>query len=200
MRRVSPLVCWTRSWGYCASCGLLQQGALVGAYLGWGAVAVARDESLLVVELLEVQKGQAQLFDRVEGADPQQVLLERADEALGAAVALRLAHEGGRALDAQEGELPPKVVGQVGRAVVVTDLEPTSCAFPEGAEALARPLMDRLQRLETVAAVGCVDPHALGSAMIDCIAPGLLDTRLSSARGYGWTLDRGRFPVEGVSR
>ena len=36
-----------------------------------------------------------EFFDRFEGRDPEQVLLERADEPLGAAVSFRSAHEGG---------------------------------------------------------------------------------------------------------
>src|SRR4051812_27185646 len=42
--------------------------------------------------------------DGVEGAHPEQVLLERADEALGTAIPLGGSHEGGRTLDAQEGK------------------------------------------------------------------------------------------------
>ena len=52
----------------------------------------------------------AQLLDGVEAAQPEQVLLERADEALDAAVALGLAHERGRACDAEEGELVLEVL------------------------------------------------------------------------------------------
>src|SRR3712207_8963115 len=47
----------------------------------------------------------SQFLDGVEAPHPKHILLEGADEALGAAVALGGAHEGGRALDAEEGDL-----------------------------------------------------------------------------------------------
>ena len=46
-----------------------------------------------------------ELLDGVEGAHPEQVLLQGPDEALGAAVPLGSPHKGGRALDAEEGKL-----------------------------------------------------------------------------------------------
>jgi hypothetical protein len=46
--------------------------------------------------------GLTKFLDRLEVPDPEQVLLERADEPLGAAVALGRADEGGRALDTDE--------------------------------------------------------------------------------------------------
>src|SRR5918994_4908083 len=85
----------------------------------WGLVAVALDDPGLVVAPLELQQGQAQLLDGLEAMQPQQVLLQRADEALDAAVALGLAHESRRARDAEEGELALVVVGDELAAVVV---------------------------------------------------------------------------------
>src|ERR671910_276651 len=79
------------------------QAELVGTDLGGRAVAVALDDPGLVVGALELQQRQAQLLDGGEAPYPQQVLLERPDEALDAAVALGRAHEGGRAFDAEEG-------------------------------------------------------------------------------------------------
>jgi hypothetical protein len=66
---------------------------------------VALDDPGVVVGVLEGVQGQAQVLDGGEAADPEQVLLEGADEALDAAVALGLTDEGGRARDAEEGEL-----------------------------------------------------------------------------------------------
>jgi hypothetical protein len=62
----------------------------------------------------------AQLLDGVEAADPEKVLLERPDEALDTAVALGLAHEGGRARDVEEGKLALEVVGDELAAVIMT--------------------------------------------------------------------------------
>jgi hypothetical protein len=64
-----------------------------------------------------------ELLQGVEGPQPEQLLLEGADEALGDAVALGLADEGGRRLDAEEGDLALKVFGHVVRAVVVTQFQ-----------------------------------------------------------------------------
>ena len=63
------------------------------------------DEPGRVVELPKDEQRLTKLFDAVKGPHPEQVLLERADEALGAAVPLGSAHEGGRALDAEERKL-----------------------------------------------------------------------------------------------
>jgi hypothetical protein len=54
---------------------------------------VPLDQPSGVVGLAEVEQRPAKLLDGVEGLHPQEVLLQRADEALGAAVALRCADE-----------------------------------------------------------------------------------------------------------
>src|SRR3712207_6913238 len=85
--------------------------------------AVAFDQPSSVVGLAELEQRHAQLLDGVEGPEPEQVLLERADEALGAAIALRCSDERGRARDAEEGDLALEVVADVLRAVVVAEGE-----------------------------------------------------------------------------
>ena len=60
------------------------------------------DEPGRVVDLPKGQQRLLKLLDAVEGPHPEQVLLERADEPLGAAIAFRGADEGGRAVDAEE--------------------------------------------------------------------------------------------------
>src|SRR5918998_5701979 len=64
----------------------------------------------------------------------KEVLLQRADEALGDAVALGLADEGGRALDAEEGDLVLEVGCQVVGAVVVAEREALGHVLPDAAE------------------------------------------------------------------
>src|SRR5919199_779126 len=113
--------------------------------LGRGSISLAFDNPGLVVAALELEHRPAEFLDGVEGAQPQQVLLHSSDEALGAAVALRRAHEGGRTLDAEKGQLLLKGIGDVLRAVVVLYGKPASGALSEGAEALAHALPDRLQ-------------------------------------------------------
>ena len=56
---------------------------LVAPELGWGAVTVALDQPVLVVGRLELEQRQAEFLDGLEGPNPEQVLLQRPDEALG---------------------------------------------------------------------------------------------------------------------
>ena len=53
------------------------------------------DEPSRVVDLPELDQGVAELLDGVEGPHPEQVLFQGADEALGAAIALRRPHKAG---------------------------------------------------------------------------------------------------------
>jgi hypothetical protein len=48
--------------------------------------AVPFDQPVRVVSLSERQQRRPEFFDRFEAPDPEQVLLERADEPLGAAI------------------------------------------------------------------------------------------------------------------
>jgi hypothetical protein len=94
-----------------------------------------------VVGLAEGQERVAQGFQGVEALHPEQVLLQRADEALSTAVALGRSHEGGRALSPQEGQLSLEIMGHVAVAVILPDAQPARyvlCHGPEmAADALA---------------------------------------------------------------
>jgi hypothetical protein len=106
---------------------------LLSPNLGGCPVAVPLDDPGLVVGLLEGEQRQAQFLDGVEAADPQQVLLQHSDEALGTAVPFRLADEGGRALDAEEADLGLEVVADVLTAVVVAEPKAGGDALGEAA-------------------------------------------------------------------
>src|SRR3954453_14868485 len=140
---------------------------MFGPDLGGCPVAVPLDDPGLVVGLPEGEECQAQLLDGVEAADPQQVLLQHPNEALGAAVALRLADEGRRALDAEKADLGLEVVADVLTAVVVAEPKAGSDALGEAAVALADGLPDRLESLEAIGAAAGVDADALGRAVVD---------------------------------
>src|SRR4051794_15444450 len=116
------------------------------------------DDPGAVVGPLERDERQAELLDRLEAPQPQQVLLERTDEPLGAAVALGLAHEGGRALHAEEADLGLEVVADVLATVVVAQPQPGGDVLGERAEALAHRLLHRLESLEAVRVEGSVMP------------------------------------------
>src|SRR3954449_9403841 len=120
------------------------------------------DEPGRVVDLPKDEQRLTELLDGVEGAHPEQVLLERADEALGAAVALGSPHEGRRTLDAEEGKLLLEGVGHVLRSVIVPHGETAPALFGESAEAAPHALPDRLERLEAGGPACGVDAHALG--------------------------------------
>src|SRR4051794_15438147 len=120
------------------------------------------EEPGCVVDLSEVQQRLPKLLDGVEGAHPEQVLLERADEALGAAISLRRPHKGGRACDAQKGKLLLEGVGHVLAPVIVARRESTRDPLGKAAKAAPHALADRLERLEAGSPAGGVDADALG--------------------------------------
>ena len=70
------------------------------AHLGRRAIAMLLDQPLPAVLVFELEQGQAQLLDAGEVADPEQLLLEGSDEALGISVALGLVDEGRAGFDA----------------------------------------------------------------------------------------------------
>jgi hypothetical protein len=80
---------------------------------------VPLDRPSRVVGLAELEQRQAELLDGVEGPDPEEILLEGADEAFGASIPLGRADGGGRAFDAEEAQLSLEGVGQY--------CEPWSC-------------------------------------------------------------------------
>ena len=110
-------------------------------------------------------------------------LLQGPDEPLDAALALGLAHEGGRARDAKEGELALEVVGDGLAAVIVAQLQAGSDVLADGTEGEAHALAQRLERLEPGAwlpgattggrpgaapPAGAMDAQAFGRGMIHC--------------------------------
>jgi hypothetical protein len=104
--------------------------------------------------------------DSIEVLDPQQVRLEGADDALGAAVPFRCAHEGGRTRDAQERQFRLEGVRHVLACVIVPDAQAGGDLGREVTEALPHALADRLQRLEARGPASRMDAHALGRAVI----------------------------------
>src|SRR3954454_4823800 len=130
------------------SCGHRHLLELGGTDLGRGPVAVPLDDPALVVSPPKLLERQPQLLDGLEASHPEQVLLERPDEPLGAAVALGLADEGRRALHAEEADLDLEVVADVLAAVVVAEPQPGGDVPAEGTVAPPDGLPDRLERLE----------------------------------------------------
>src|SRR4051812_18578505 len=116
-----------------------------------GVVAFPKDEQRLT-----------ELLDGVEGAHPEQVLLQGPDEALGAAVPLGSPHEGRRTRDAQEGKLLLEGVGHVLAPMSVPHGETAPDPLSKAAEAAPHALPDRLERLKAGRPARGMDAHALG--------------------------------------
>src|SRR3954452_25535807 len=137
------------------------------AKLGWREEAVALDQPGRVVGLPEREQRLPQLLDGLEGPYPEQVFLQRTDEALGAAIAFWCPHEGGRTLDAEEGQFLLEVVRHVLRAVVVAHGQTAGDHLGEPAKTLSHALPDRFQGLETGGPCMRVDADAFGGTMIE---------------------------------
>ena len=84
----------------------------------------------IVVPCLELEERLAEVFDGVERPHPEQLLFERADEALGDPVALGLPHEGRARLDPEKLQLVLEVVADVLAAVIVPREQPRPAATP----------------------------------------------------------------------
>src|SRR3954454_23559373 len=96
------------------------------------------DEPGRVVDLPKDEQRLTELLDGVEGAHPEQVLLQGPDEALGAAVALGSPHKGGRAL----GKLLLEGIGHVLAPVIVPHGETAPDPLSKAAEAAPHALAD----------------------------------------------------------
>ena len=104
MRRIDDGTEWANFIGEVYRLRLMRH--LMGA---WAALAggrkpcrsMSRVEPRGVAGLAERDRRVAELLGGVEGGDREQVLFRGTDDALGAAVALRRWHEGGRTLDAK---------------------------------------------------------------------------------------------------
>src|SRR5215207_9512474 len=117
------------------------------------------DEPGCVVALPKDEQRLTKLLDGVEGAHPQEVLLERADEALRTAISLGGPHEGRRACDAQKGEFLLESVGHVLRSMIVARREPTRDPRGKAAKAAPHALADRLERLKAGSPARGMDAH-----------------------------------------
>ena len=85
---------------------------------------MALQDPLLIVALLEFDQGLPKLFNRGKGMHPQEILLEQANKAFDASVALGLSHEGGRRLDAEKIQFVLEVIRYIDRAMIVPHLQP----------------------------------------------------------------------------
>jgi len=141
---------------------------LFQAHLGEGFIAVALDNPIFVVSALKLQEGLAHLLDGGEGSHPEEIFLEDADKALGAAVAFRGPDKGGRALDSPEGNFFLKIMRPILAAMIMPRGQALGGQRCKVAEILSDPLFDGFQGLEAGAAFGGMNTHALHGVVIHC--------------------------------
>src|SRR5947209_13255198 len=103
-------------------------------------MSMTTDQPPLVVSPPELPQRLDQFGHRGEAPHPEELLLQGADEPLGAAVALRLPHEARRAGHAEKPQLPLEVIAEVVAPVVVPDGQPLGGLGPEPAEVLPQAL------------------------------------------------------------
>ena len=128
---------------------------------------VAFQEPLAVVAVLEGVQGLAGFLRGLEGPNPEELFVPRADEALSAALALGRPDERGARLHAEEAELGLEDVPQLLAPMIVADRQTGGAGLGVAAEQRAHPLAERFQRFEAGPAARGVDPHALGGVVID---------------------------------
>src|SRR3954469_23897672 len=119
------------------------------------------DEPGRVVALPKDEQRLTELLDGVEGAHPEQVLLQGSNEALGAAIPLGSPHEGRRACDAQEAEFLLEGVGHVLAPVIVPHGQTARDLLGESAETAPHALANGLKRLEAGGPARGMKAHAL---------------------------------------
>ena len=156
----------TRFFGHKAAlCGLLRGdrcGHPVPPCFGGASVAVLFQEPVLVVAIEVRPDGGADLLDVLEDASENDLLLQRADEALGDAVGFRLTDESEAGRHAEEPQLVLEVLGHERAAVVVTQQHPARGIRADGSEDLADGQRQRLSGGVTVAVLGDMPAEALG--------------------------------------
>src|SRR5918912_365151 len=115
---VPPAVFETPAWSLR---GERRDGRLVLSNGPRRSEAMPLDQPVGIVRHLERQQRLAELLDGREEPHPEQVLLQRADKALGAAIALRRPDKGRRALDPEKAQFSLDGVGHVLRAMIMAD-------------------------------------------------------------------------------
>jgi hypothetical protein len=125
------------------------------------------DEPGGVIDVTEGEQREPEFFDGGEGPDPEQVFLERSDEALCAAISLRRTDESWRALNAQEAHLGLEGVGHVLRAMIVTNGQAAGDILADGAEVPSYALAQRFEGFKTGPTSGGMNADALSVVVID---------------------------------
>ena len=125
------------------------------------------NQPVLVVESAKFFQSPNQFRYRLEVPDPQQLLLERPEEAFDTAIAFRLANKRRRRFDSQEGEFVLEVVAHELRTVIVPESESFGGGGLESSEVLTDTLAEGFESLEARGTLDGMNTHTLGRAMVN---------------------------------
>src|SRR5258705_7352471 len=131
-------------------------------------MVVTLHEPFAVVALDEGRDLALGMSEIREAMQPQALLLQGAHEALDDAVALRLADERRRVLNAQPPQLGAEGMGGVLRPPVGADRQAARHVLADAAQRVADALIERLERRPAIAALGRLPADDLVRAVIDC--------------------------------
>src|SRR4028119_144544 len=157
------------------------------------------DEPGRVVNLPKDEHRLTELLDGVEGAHPQEVLLQGPNEALRTATARRGSHEGRRALDTQEGKFLLEGVGHVLAAVIVPNGQTAPDPLGESAEVVPHALPEGPERLDAGGAGRAGAGRRGGGGVAGCGRAGG-GGGLAARGGWGVAGWRGLLRAAGVSQ
>jgi len=149
-------------------------------------MAVAANQPVLVVVVLESLERLVEFVEGGEGLDPEKLLFQGAPEPLDATVALRGADEGWTRLHPQEPKLGLEGAGDKLAPIVVAELQTDGNGFSNAAEGHPGGLLEGGDGLEAIGLQGCVDAQEFaGAVVIDPKDRGLLAIQEQDAGGVG---------------
>ena len=151
---------------------------------------MSSEDPVRVVRAAEFIERRPQLLDRVEGSNPQQLLLEGSEEPLGASVALGRANEARTGDHAEHPQLRLEAVARKLTTVVVTQRDAVGCADIDAGEDLAHGVVERRHGLEASSPSYGVQREALARAVIDDgnLPPYLLSSGRTSWRSLSFAI------------
>ena len=132
---------------------------------------MALDEPLVVVEITEFLESLVEVLDVGEAVDPEKLFLERAPEALDAAIAFGGTDEGGAGIHAEEAQLGLVGAGDELTSVVMAQFQARCDGLPNATEGGPTGLVKRDDGLVSIGLEGGVDAEKLAGAVVVCNAP-----------------------------
>src|SRR5918911_4797137 len=91
------------------------------SHLGWSFVSMPSNQPGLMVLTLKLMQRQAKFFSRITGREPEQMLLQRPEEAFRTAGAFGFADKGGRTGDPQKRQFLLKHMRHILAAMIMPE-------------------------------------------------------------------------------